>query len=286
VIKPLKKYLSKRYPEVAAMYHSYRMSHEMSRHKLKSTPYGFKLMGNLPMQDGKFEPDETELIRQYSDIVEVFVDVGANVGYFVCLARSLNKHVLAAEPLAQNLDYLYANLELNGWKDVEVMPVGLSAKPGVTTLYGGGSGASLIPHWAGTSEVLRRTIPVSTLDVLVGERFRGRKLMIKIDVEGAEYEVLQGATKTLTSSPNPIWLLEICLTEHHPGGINPHFADIFNIFWSHGYEARTVGEQTRIVTSKDVERWVQNRKRDFGYVSYLFQEEKGRNGDSDIFPNH
>ena len=102
--------------------------------------------------------------------------------------------------------------------------------------------------------------------------------MIKVDVEGAEYSVVRGATKTLARLPSPVWICEICLTEHHPSGVNPNFLDMFRIFSAHGYEARTVGGQGQIITQQDVEGWVRNCKRDFGSINYVFQKSPSSGG--------
>ena len=94
--------------------------------------------------------EETALMRQHLSQSDVFIDVGANIGFYSCLARSLGKQVIAIEPLLKNLNHLYSNLIDNTWKDVEVFPVGLSDHPGLAVLYGASStGASLISNWVG-----------------------------------------------------------------------------------------------------------------------------------------
>jgi FkbM family methyltransferase len=261
-----------RFPLLALTYRTVRSAWAMGRLKSQMTPYGFRLAGREDMQDGSFEPEEMALIRKILLETDVFVDVGANIGYYACLARFCGKYTIAVEPLTENLQYLYANLQENGWNDLEVWPIGVGRQPGLAFLYGGGTGASVVKKWAGSSELSRRVIPLSTLDILLGERFAGQRVLIKIDVEGAEYEVLQGAAKTLARTPSPKWVMEICLTEHFPSEINPHFEAIFRLFWDHGYVARVVGPDDRVVTPAAVERWVRNRKRDFGYVSYLFEK--------------
>ncbi len=155
------------------------------------------------MQEGIFEPEESALIKEYLEKVSVFVDIGANIGFYILMARSVNKYPIAIEPSPQNLSLLYANLNANGWHDVEVYPLGMAAKPGIVPFYGGGTGASMVESWAHNAGVLQQTISTSTLDVILGDRFYGEKLLIKVDVEGAEYEVLQGAPKTLARSPAP-----------------------------------------------------------------------------------
>ena len=84
------------------------------------------------------------------------------------MARYLNKYPIAIEPSPQNLNLLYANLNANGWHDVEVYPLGMAAKPGIVTFYGGGTGASLVENWANSLGVLQQTIPTSTLDLILG----------------------------------------------------------------------------------------------------------------------
>jgi FkbM family methyltransferase len=269
----IKQQLKMHCPSVAASLHLYRILREMNRYSPKLTPYGFTLMGNQLMQEGIFEPEESALIIKYLKKASVFIDIGANIGFYICLARYLNKYPIAIEPSPQNLNLLYANLTANGWHDVEVYPLGMAAKPGIVPLYGGGTGASLVESWANNSGVLQQTISTSTLDILLGDRFQGKPLLIKVDVEGAEYSVLQGAASTLARTPAPHWILEICFTEHFPSGINPHFEAIFRLFWEHGYTARAVGPDDREVTPEVVERWVRQRQRDFGYVSYLFEKD-------------
>jgi FkbM family methyltransferase len=264
--------LSKTFPGCAAAYHTSVMNREMEKYPMCITPDGFKFSGNSNMQTGKFEPEETSLLRNLAPSIDMFIDVGANVGYFVCLMRALEKHVIAIEPLNQNLRYLYRNVKENKWSDVEVYPVGLSDQPNIIDIYGGGTGASLIPHWSGVSNVVRTTIPVNTLDNILGARFSDQRLFIKIDVEGLEYQVLKGSTRTLTMLPAPRWLIEINLTEHHPSSINPNFINSFELMFEEGYEAFTVEGGRQPVNIQDVKRWFTTKKRDFGGINYLFEK--------------
>jgi FkbM family methyltransferase len=222
------------------------------------TPLGFSLTGgnsvhHKGMQDGTFESTEADLFAKYLERVDVFVDVGANIGYFVCLARKAGKKTIAIEPQPRNLQYLYKNIIANSWNDVEVYPVGLSHSPGVAVLYGASStGASLIPGWAGATKTIKRLIPLSTLDILVGSRFANAKLLIKIDVEGAEHDVLRGAINTLKMNPRPIWMVEITADQFYPGGMNPKFFESFRLFFQSGYEARSVARDCSLVTEADL----------------------------------
>jgi len=184
---------------------------------------------------------------------------------------SCRKQVVAVEPNPVNLQRLYRNLFANDFQKVEVYPVGLSNEPGLKPLYGAGLNASFIAGWARAKETRYSVAPLTTLDILAGPRFNGLQLTIKIDVEGLEFQVLQGATRTLKLAPKPFWLIEIVLTEQVPGGINTRMYDTFDMFWRNGYQARTADRERKLVQPHDVERWVATGSRDFGSYNYLFE---------------
>jgi len=243
------------------------------------TPLGFKLTSGLHpayelMRSGKFEVEETAIIARLLPRVKVFVDIGANLGYYTCLALQSGKPVVAFEPQQQNLQCLFQNLTANGWEDrAEVFPLALSERPGLLTLYGAsGPSASLIKNWAGYSSRFKKTVPVSTLDHVLAGRFPGQRLFVKMDVEGAEYQVLKGAVATLGRRPKPVWLLEICLKEFHPEGSNPDFQQIFQMFWDHGYQAFTATSDPQLVKPSEVADWVAKGHAESATFNYMFVE--------------
>jgi FkbM family methyltransferase len=245
--------------------------------KGETTPYGFVLCGSATsmhheaMRNGEFEPEETSLLLERLAASEVFVDVGANIGFYTCLARHAGKAVVAIEPQTKNLKMLYRNLLANNYDDVEVFPMGVARAPGLVKLYGpSGTGASMIAGWAHQHDGYSSMMPLTTLDYLLSDRFVGQKLLIKIDVEGAEQEVLQGAEKLLRRTPQPVWMLEICLNEYHPDGMNPNYEATFETFWRHGYVARVADSKAMAVTREDVRRWVRAGRTETGAINYLF----------------
>jgi FkbM family methyltransferase len=260
-------------PEFAIASEFYGACRDFRKAGFKKTPYGFIMAGPASMQDGSYEGDETKDIITCLKEADVFIDIGANVGYFSCIARFMNKKVIAVEPLWHNLQYIYHNLNSNNWTDVEVYPVGLDDKPGLAVLYGVGTAASFIKDWSGVSTKMRM-VPLSTLDILAGKRFSGRKIVIKIDVEGIEYRVLKGAHETMSLSPAPFWIVETGLTGHFPGGHNEGFIKVFEEFWSKGYTAFHSGADTKKkITEQQVMDWVKNLNTE-GHYNFLFQKEK------------
>lgn len=242
-----------------------------------TTPLGFKLVSGYhpayrQMRTGDFEVEETLIIRRMLGVASIFVDVGANLGYYTCLAAQEDKRTIAFEPQQHNLKCLMQNLVINGFENrVEIFPLALSGAPGVMTLYGAsGPSASLVKGWAGYSSRHSQRIPVSTLDTVLGGRFEEERILIKIDVEGAEYQVLSGAHATLGRAVKPIWLVEVCLQEFHPEGANPDYQKIFDLFFDRGYAVYTATEPPAPVTRESVASWIQRRSSDKGTFNYVF----------------
>jgi FkbM family methyltransferase len=236
------------------------------------TGLGFVLQGAQGMAKARSESNEIGFIsRCVSEACGChFIDAGANVGFFSCLAASLGSHVIAIEPHPLNLRTLYKNLRLNKFTDVEVYPIALSDTYGVADLFGGGQGASLLKGWGHIHSNYKTPTAINTLDNILTGRFEGERLIIKIDTEGNEYEILRGAQKTLTRRPSPVWLAEIGLSENFGEYINPRFYATFDLFWSQGYVALSV-EANRAVSQEDVSRWICNGRRDFGFINFLFR---------------
>ena len=259
-------------PGVAAALRRSRNARARSKAPLVQTRWGFRFAGPLPDLTDPGEAEHVLAIERLIGDADVFVDVGANVGFFTCLARSRQKTVVAVEPFALNVQSLRRNLDANGWGDVDVHALALAERAGSGTLYGRDTLASRVEGWAIADDPWRQPIVLATLDSIVGGRFSGASLAIKIDVEGGELDVMRGASGTLSRVPSPVWSVEIAFDEHHPGGRNPDFAATFDLFFSRGYAASTVtstGE--RGVTREDVEAWMAAGRRGVGTMNYVFR---------------
>ena len=141
-----------------------------------------------------------------------FVDVGANVGPYTLVAVSRGVKVLALEPSPSNFAGLWRNLLLNNWGDHAL----------IQCVAAGPSAAWNWLHFAdvrpgGASHVFgpdlkinhhRSMVPTETLDRLT-EPLSDGDLWLKIDVDGCELLVLQGATKLLADARLKGLLIEI-----------------------------------------------------------------------------
>lgn len=230
----------------------------------KRTPWGFILAGHEAMAAGTFEPQETKTVRDLLQEVELFVNIGANIGYYCCHALSLGKPVIAVEPITRNLHYLLRNIRNNGWSNqAQVFPVALGRGTDILQMWGGGTGASLVKGWAAISENYVTQVPVLSLDRVLGSTLEGSRALILVDIEGAELMMLEGASCALANEPRPIWMVEISTDEHQPAGVpmNPNFANTFEIFFSRGYRAFTADESDEEMTRDSVMEVVAGQRR-------------------------
>lgn len=234
---------------------------------------GFRFMGSAAMESGQFEPEETAIFRRIIAGSDVLINVGANVGYYCCLALQAGKRVVAYEPLPSNQRSLYTNIWANGWQEqIEVFPLALSDKPQILKLYGGGTGASLVDGWAGVDSENYTLVPASTLDLTIQDRFQDQRVFLLVDVEGAEFSMLQGAARMLAREPKPVWMVEIAVNEHQPKGIaiNPQLLQTFDLFWQSGYQAWTAQESPRQIERDEVAAVVASGKDTLGTHNFLF----------------
>lgn len=241
------------FPKVAAMYRGVRDQLD-SMAEPQLTSWGFRLAGNAAMAQGIFEPVETALVRTLLKDVDVLINVGANVGYYCCHALSMGKTVIAFEPMERNLRYLCKNIKTNGWSGVEIFPIALSNNVGILEIYGGDTGASLVRGWAGIPDDYKTLVPCSTMDMVLNTRLIGKRVLIIVDIEGAEKWMLEGANMMLVNDPKPIWLVEIVTKENQPSGveINPNFMSTFQLFFKNGYQAFSADQYLHPIMLEDV----------------------------------
>jgi FkbM family methyltransferase len=269
---PRVKALVERSPTLASGYRDAVAWWRSRRAELRATPHGFSMRGDPAVMSPGFEKEEVDWMLARLDRFDVLVDVGAHHGFYTCLVGTRGKRVVAFEPNQDNLRYLLANVAHNALEGrVQVFPVGLAAEPGVLRLYGRNTGASLRAGWNSQPENDETFVAISTLDRLAGGLDRSTRLLVKIDVEGAELGVLRGAHELLAREVPPMFLVEICLDENQKG-INPEFRKTFDMFWDAGFDARTV-EHGRRIEPADVDRWIAAGRRDFGSYNVAFVRE-------------
>lgn len=225
------------------------------------TKYGFRIAGNSRISQKDWDVEDITAILELINAHDVVLDLGANIGFYSCLAASCGKYVVAVEPAPRNLKFLYRNIQENQFNNVEMYPLALAHQCGLQKIYGFGDMASLIPGWAHARKSQFTLVPAITLDAIAACRFQHKKMLIKMDVEGYELEVLRGAIEILDSRIKPTWMIEIGLSNDFiPGGINKEFIETFDVFWKRGYQCRMVHSSRKSVKQEDISRWVNDSK--------------------------
>ena len=134
----------------------------------------------------------------------IVYDIGAHVGIYTLLSSILvgNKgHVIAFEPLPENLNYLYKHINLNDLSNVRVIEAAISDMTGFFNFSIGSS--STTGQLNETGDLIVQTF---TLDEVVLRDKLPLPDVIKIDIEGAEAKALRGAVDILTKSSPVIFL--------------------------------------------------------------------------------
>jgi FkbM family methyltransferase len=155
--------------------------------------------GNHILTNGCYEEELARLFRTVLRPGDAMLDIGANEGYFTVLAGSLTKgRVVAIEPQSRLREVILSNLRNNGL-EAELHSVALGAESGKAMLSlcadSMSGGSSLVRSTAfGTEEVALRS-----LDGLAADHGWPRFRLVKIDCEGYEEPILQGAKGMLQS---------------------------------------------------------------------------------------
>jgi FkbM family methyltransferase len=123
---------------------------------------------------------------------DVVVDLGANVGVFTLFAasRAAGVHVHACEPSPRCVEALRRNIEASNLGNVTVHPLAVAAEAGIVQLHmceENWARNSITDTWTSGQSV---KVPAVSLDELIHQCGADRIDLLKVDIEGAEYDVL------------------------------------------------------------------------------------------------
>ncbi len=187
------------------------------RHRFGNTTYKIPVLKNTGWSNiFENEPWMTELLEVLLPANKgIFIDAGANTGQTLLKLKSIEsgREYFGFEVNPSCIAYLKELIKVNNLPGINLMPFGVSDKTGVTTLqfyYDNDVDvtASIISDYRPGDKVVKREYVISSrLDDL--ELFYEKEIgIIKIDVEGAELEVISGA-KRIISTERPVMIIEI-----------------------------------------------------------------------------
>ena len=154
-----------------------------------------------------YEYETVKLFIGLLKTAKVFLDIGAYTGYYALIAAIANKNckVYAFEPVPKNFNYLNRNVIINNLSEmIMTSNAAVTNYDGEILLYipegGSAVSASTLKDFRKAKEIIK--VPAVRLDPFVTRNKIPRVDLIKMDVEGTEHRVLEGAKKMLSKEIN------------------------------------------------------------------------------------
>ena len=175
-----------------------------------------------------------ELLRRNVQAGSCFVDVGAHLGYFTCIAAQRGAKVFAFEMHEQFVQLLRTNVALNKLADVQIVQSAVGDGPGQVRYA-----PTMMPHLVPRSTATDQTLAVAE-SIGLDDYFQAAQVepdVLKIDVEGAEAKVLAGMAKLIERRAPTI------LVELHPRrlpGFGASVQSVLDLLQDHGYQVTAI----------------------------------------------
>lgn len=193
---------------------------------------------------GRYEPQETALVKSILRPGMTFVDVGANWGYFTLFAASLvgpRGQVLSLEPDPRLFPILKENVIRAGLDQVTALQVAAANAPGTLSLAGydeAGDNFGLSRIVADSTQQRTFQVSADSLDHLLDDHQIDSVDLMKMDIEGAEVFAIDGLAQSLASGRIKRLLLEL-----HPAELKEHRSsadEVMTMLIAAGYKAWTI----------------------------------------------
>jgi FkbM family methyltransferase len=156
---------------------------------------------------GVYEEDILKLIRKKLKEGDVFLDIGANIGYHSLFASKIvgkAGQVYSFEPVKETFEILKKNIQINKFNNIKPFNYGVSNKNGKTKIFFDKSDFGRSSLLYGDSNSVEE-IELIKLDTFFG----GKKIdFVKIDVEGEEFNVIKGMEEIIKNNKNIKIILE------------------------------------------------------------------------------
>ena len=165
---------------------------------------------------GTYEVPIQEAMQKHLKSGDVFYDIGANIGFFTTIGASLvsqSGQVYSFEPVPQNASALKHNIQINSFSNVDIVDKAVSKESGKGELLLGDYSGS---HTLSTTDQSSRpkkyqskiSVEIVSIDNLIDQQAIKPPSVVKIDVEGAELDVIEGMCETIQKF-KPVLIYEI-----------------------------------------------------------------------------
>ncbi|VEP12245.1 hypothetical protein H1P_140028 [Hyella patelloides LEGE 07179] len=196
---------------------------------------------------------EQKLIEKFLEPEKIAFDIGANVGVFSCMMSYTypEASIYSFEPVTSTFEILQSNIKDNKLDNVVCENIALSNQSGSFNFIANEHNPSqnkLSPANQTANNTL--SVPTITLDSYCDQKNITELSFVKIDVEGAELLVLEGAKNMLQSKKIAALLIEVIPHAITDMGLNMN--KLFDFIENVGYECRQVTDDGNIGSKIDM----------------------------------
>jgi FkbM family methyltransferase len=199
------------------------------------------------LDEGVYEPSVGHCLEQLLKPGDIFLDVGANEGWFGIHAARLvgpEGRVFCVEPQVRLWPIILRNLALNQLTNCVLLPFAIGIRSGRFTLTLApslNSGASSFVPSGRQAMWSKQPVTMVALDE-ISVLGKDRIALVKVDVEGYEVEVVRSATRLMTQRKIERWLIET-----HPDQLKRRgtsVQELESLLQNHGYQSRPMEGNT------------------------------------------
>ena len=173
-------------------------------------------LGNAIITQPAYEPQMLSALTSILKEGDLYLDVGANEGYFSIIASKLvgnSGRVLSVEPQGRLQEVIYSNMELNSAFNIHVFQLAISDISGTARISllpdmnTGGSGLFAATKYKIPTQIVPQATLSGFIDLLDVTKIK----LMKLDIEGFEYEAVLGSRDLFASE-----VIESIALELHP----------------------------------------------------------------------
>jgi len=148
------------------------------------------------MLEQRYDNRLCTLLRYLGTHYDTLIDIGANYGYFSLLAANIGKKAIAIEPNKALVQAMQSSIQVNHFENLQVLPqaIGNTDSVGYFINIPHLSSSGYIDTSTTTPSEFNDTIAITTLNGMLSQVSSHERLLVKVDVEGAELKVLSGGT--------------------------------------------------------------------------------------------